>query len=128
MSTPPQAAAPPAPAQAPAPAPAVPAMPAWLRLASRLPLPLLYALAALLSFIAHRVIRHRAAVIRDNIAGCFPELPPAARRRIERGFHRNLAQVVAEAVKAASMPAQELSRHVRFNNLSLVRDLLAGGS
>ncbi|HTY49905.1 MAG TPA: lysophospholipid acyltransferase family protein [Steroidobacteraceae bacterium] len=128
MSTPPQAAASPAPAQAPAPASPAPALPAWLRLVSRLPLPALYVITALLSFIAHRIIRHRVTVVRDNIAGCFPQLPAAARRRIARGFHANLAQVLAETVKAATLDPGELARRVRFANLALAQEILQGGS
>ena len=128
MSTPPRAAAPATPAQAPAPAPQAAALPAWLRLISRLPLPALYVIAAVLGFIAHRVVRHRVAVVRDNITGCFPQLSAAERRRIERGFYANLAQTLAETIKAATLDPGELTRRVRFANLALARDILQGGS
>ena len=56
--------------------PDTPPIPLWLRMLSRLPLPVLYGLGGLLVFVVHRVLRIRLRVIRENFATCFPDLEP----------------------------------------------------
>jgi len=102
-------------------------LPLWLRLLSSLPLPLLYALTGALSFLVHRIAGYRSSVVRANIARCYPQLPAAAQLRIARGFYANLGQLVAELIKSATMPAEELQRRVTLANAEVVTDLLDGG-
>ena len=101
--------------------------PLWLRLLARLPLGLLYAVAASLMFIIYRVLRLRVGVVRGNIAGCFPELPPRQIDRLTARHYCQVAQVVAETFKAAGMTGAELSARVALRNLQLPQQLLAAG-
>ncbi len=102
-------------------------LPHWLGALSRLPLTVLYAAGACLAFLTYRVARYRLGVVRDNIAGAFPELAPRARRRVERDYYRRLGELVAEVVKSATLPAEELDRRVTLTNLALARDELDAG-
>lgn len=104
-----------------------PRLPAWLRLASRLPLPLLHAIAAMLVFLAFRVLRLRVAVARANITACFPEASAATVRRILRDNYYGYGQMFAELVRSAAWPAGKLAARVVLANPQLPRQWLAQG-
>ncbi len=102
-------------------------LPRWLGAISRLPWSVLYAAGACLACLAYRVARYRLGVVRGNLAGAFPELAPGARRRIERDYYRRLGELLAEVVKSATLPSDELDRRVTLRNLAVVRDELDAG-
>ncbi len=102
-------------------------LPRWLRWASRLPWSVLYAAGRGLAFLAYRVVRYRVRVVRENIAGAFPELAPRARRRVERDYYRRLGELLAEVVKSATLSGEELDRRVTLERLDVVRDELEAG-
>ncbi len=103
------------------------ALPWPLRALSRLPLPVLYGLGRALAWIAYRLLRYRVRVVRTNIAGAFPELEPAAQRRIERTYYARLGELVAEVVKGATLDAQALRSRVELEGLASVRAELGAG-
>jgi Kdo2-lipid IVA lauroyltransferase/acyltransferase len=98
-----------------------------MRLLSRLPLSLLYALVSGLVFIAHRVLAMRLSVVRANIAACFPDLSSQQINQIAAGHYRQVGQMIAEAIKSASLPPQALVERVAIRNLKAAQDLLAQG-
>jgi KDO2-lipid IV(A) lauroyltransferase len=102
-------------------------LPWWLRRLSRLPLPSLYALAAIAVWVMRRIARHRVDTVRTNIERSFPDLPRRERRGIEDGYYANLSQVLAEVLKMGTMERAELQARVRFSNPQLLRDLIASG-
>ncbi|HTY94301.1 MAG TPA: lysophospholipid acyltransferase family protein [Steroidobacteraceae bacterium] len=107
--------------------PTVTPLPRWLRILARLPLPLLYGLAAVATWVMRRVVRHRVAVVRTNIGRSFPDLPPRQRRRIENGYYANLSQVLAEVLKMGALSRGELQQRVLFSNPQLIRGLIGAG-
>ena len=107
--------------------PPIQALPLWLRLLSRLPLGLLYGLTGLLSFTVHRVAGYRTKVVRSQIARCFPQLPRADQRRMAGDYYRNLAQLVAELLKSATISAEELQQRVSLVNPEVLTDPLDAG-
>src|SRR5690348_10873385 len=104
-----------------------PQLPLALRALSRLPWPVVYGSTACLALLAHRVLRYRLAVVRDNVRGSFPDLDARARRRIVRGYYRRLGELAAEIVKSATLAPRELEARVRLRNLEHVRSELAAG-
>ncbi len=102
-------------------------LPLWLAAISRLPWGLAYGCGAGLAFIVHRVLRYRLGVVRENIAGCFPELAPRARRSVERSYYRALGDLCVEVLKSASISPQELDRRVTLVDLEVVRSQLEAG-
>src|ERR1700734_2277347 len=94
---------------------------------SRLPLPSLYALAAIAIGVMRRVVRHRVHTVRTNIERSFPALPRRAQRGIEDGYYANLSQVLAEVLKMATLERGELQQRVRFSNPQLRREIIASG-
>jgi Kdo2-lipid IVA lauroyltransferase/acyltransferase len=107
--------------------PAIP-LPWWLRILSRLPLWLLYAIAATATWIMRRVVRHRVQTVRTNIERSFPQLPLREQRRIESGYYTNVSQVLAEVLKMAALDRDELQQRVRFSNPQLIREIIAAGN
>jgi len=103
-------------------------LPWWLRMLSRLPLPILYGLAAGATWAMRRLVRHRVETVRTNIARSFPELSVREQRLIESGYYTNLAQVIAEVLKMGDLTRDELRQRVRFRNPQLLREVIAGGS
>jgi KDO2-lipid IV(A) lauroyltransferase len=107
--------------------PHAPPIPPWLRGLSRLPQSVLYGLTGTLVFVAHRLLRMKLRVIRDNIAGCFPQLTPQARARMVNGHYRQTGQMIAEVIKGATLSRQDFMDRVQLRNLSLPQGLLAQG-
>jgi KDO2-lipid IV(A) lauroyltransferase len=100
----------------------------WLRLAATLPLRALYALATLIGWVTYRMFPYREHVVRENLGIAFPELDEPGLRALMRDYYAGFAQVLVEIVKAASLPAEELARHVAIANIELVRKPLSQGT
>lgn len=94
-----------------------------IRLLARLPLPALYLLASLLSFLLYRVLRYRRGVVRENIAAAFPEQSPSVRRQTERAFYAYLADLLVEVIAASGMPRDAFPSRVRLRNPELFEAL-----
>lgn len=97
-----------------------------LRLISRLPLPLLYAICAGAAWLL-RVARWRAGFVSDGLARCLPERSDAERRRLAREFYAFLGRLVAEILHGARIAPEQLQARLRFENEAAVREALAGG-
>ena len=104
-----------------------PPLPAWLKLLSLIPLPVLYAITGALTFIVHRVLRYRLRKARANVAACFPELPAHEQRRIVTGHYRQSGQMAAELIASARMSREEFARRMPVMNPELPRGLLEQG-
>jgi KDO2-lipid IV(A) lauroyltransferase len=103
-------------------------MPAWwLRALGRVPLPVMYALAALLAFLMRDVLRYRVAVARDNLAAALPELDATARARVLRRHYDSLAAVLFELPRLAVMPEAELRARMTLPDMPAVHEELARG-
>lgn len=99
----------------------------FFRYLSRLPFSFLYGLADGLYFLLFYIVRYRRKVVTDNIRISFPEYASVQRRKIERGFYRNLADLIVETIKLPSLSPDELKRRVQFTNPQVVESLLATG-
>lgn len=94
---------------------------------SLLPLRALYILSDVLSLLAHKVVRYRVAVVRENLSSSFPEKSEAELRKIERGFYRFLADYFFETVKLYFMSPKFIERHLKLKGLDKVNDAVEGG-
>jgi KDO2-lipid IV(A) lauroyltransferase len=97
-----------------------------LRLISRLPLPLLYAICAAAAWLL-RMARWRAGFVAEGLARCLPEQDDAARRRLAREFYSFLGRLVAEILHGARIAPEALESRVRFEGDATLRETLAGG-
>lgn len=109
------------------PTPQAPTLPFWLRSLSRLPMPVLYGLTGLLVFVAHRLLRMKLGVIRENIAMCFPQLGEREKARMVAGHYGQIGQMIAEVIKGATLSRQAFMQKVQMRNLALPQGLLAQG-
>jgi Kdo2-lipid IVA lauroyltransferase/acyltransferase len=111
-----------------APPPTTAVRPAWwVRLLSRLPLGLLYGFAAGIGWLAFRVVRYRAALVREGLVRAFPEFDAARLRAVMRDYYRGYAQMLVELIKSAAFAPEEIRRRVRIINLEAPRARLAQG-
>lgn len=86
-------------------------------LISRLSYGKLYACSGVLYVMMYRIMRHRRATVRKNLAEAFPELTAAERKDIERKFYHWLSDYMVETVKMLSVSRDELMRHIEFRNM-----------
>lgn len=86
---------------------------ALLRLLSWLPLPLLHRLAVPLAWAARFTPWRGHAVVRTNLAICFPELGSAQRERLHRRHLVEMMRLVLESGAVWFWPGDRLQRHVR---------------
>lgn len=93
---------------------------AVLKLASRLPLSLLYGGAAGMYFIVYHLIRYRRKVVRGNLRNSFPEKTESERITLERKYYRNLCDLVVESVKTPALKPEEISRRMVFKNPEVI--------
>ena len=98
-----------------------------VKLLSRLPLRLLYALATLVYLVAFHIARYRRHVIDAQLEKVFPDAGHAARHAIHRDFIRNYCDVMVEILKGFTMSADELRSRVRIRNLELAQQRLNAG-
>jgi KDO2-lipid IV(A) lauroyltransferase len=98
-----------------------------IKLISRVPLWVLYALAWIVYVLSFYVLRHRRHVIVPQLELVFPSLSDAERRRIHKQFLKNYCQVMVEILKGASISAEELKKRVRITDLEPVLRFLDAG-
>ena len=80
-----------------------------------------------LAFLAGDVVRYRRRIVRRNIADCFPAMPEAGRRDVERGFYRNLADYFFQTVRLAHISERRLRRHIRFTGTGALAECFDRG-
>ncbi len=86
----------------------------FLTLVSRLPLPLLYAGAWLLSLPLFYLLRYRRREARDNLRRAFPDWTEAQVARACRLTYFRLAEVLAETIKLQALSAEAIKKRVRL--------------
>lgn len=94
---------------------------------SRLPLRMLYLFSDILTWTAHRVIRYRVKVVRENLSSSFPEKPEKELRAIERKFYRFLGDYFVETIKLWSMSEKFIRKHLTIEGIELINEAMAGG-
>lgn len=99
----------------------------FFRLLSRLPLPILYGISDVLSFVLLHVIRYRRGVVLDNLTQSFPEKSSAEIKQIARGFYKNLADLIVESIKQPSLTPEFFQKHIHFPNMELIQQKILAG-
>jgi len=104
--------------------------PLWwlLKGLAALPLLVLYLVADFLYFLMYYVVGYRKKVVLQNLRTSFPEKSEAEIESIAKAFYRQFADVIAEIVRLAGMPATEMQRRVKFTNPEVLQNLVAAGT
>ncbi|HEX9140073.1 MAG TPA: hypothetical protein VF848_09800 [Steroidobacteraceae bacterium] len=98
-----------------------------LRLIGSLPLPVLYAIGAVLALIVRYGLRYRVGVARDNLRRCFPHWSAAEAQRVLNEHYRRQGELAAEILKLAAIGREPLRARVRFLDLAPIKAHLAAG-
>jgi KDO2-lipid IV(A) lauroyltransferase len=99
----------------------------WLRAFAGLPLPLLHGFGTAAGAVARVALRFRLQQVRANLRRCFPALPEAQLRVIERRHYRAISQTAFEFLKLAGMSEEELRQRVQLLNPELPAAARAAG-
>lgn len=98
-----------------------------LKLVSRVPFWLLYAISDLLFYPLYYIIRYRRKIVRHNLVESFPEKSLKDVKQIEKEFYHFFVDVMLESCKMFTIPFDEVKRRAVFKNPELVNALLEKG-
>lgn len=98
-----------------------------LRLVGSLPLPVLYAIGAVLAAFVRYGLRYRVGVARDNLRRCFPLWPGAEVQRVLNEHYRRQGELAAEILKLGAIGREALRARVRYLDFAPVHAHLAAG-
>jgi KDO2-lipid IV(A) lauroyltransferase len=93
-----------------------------------LPFRLLYILSDILYFFVYKVGSYRLKVVRRNMDASFPDKTIKERRIIEREFYHHFCDYFVETVKLLHISDEEMQRRMKFENISLIKDLMKEGN
>lgn len=88
----------------------------FIRLLSRLPLPVLYGLSDFLFIVSFYLVGYRRKLIQRNLKNSFPEKDAKSLKGIEKQFFRNLCDYAVESLKLVSISREELTERMAFRN------------
>ncbi|MDX1628647.1 MAG: lysophospholipid acyltransferase family protein [Fulvivirga sp.] len=92
-----------------------------IKLLSRLPLPVLYALGDVLYIFTFYVIGYREKVVTTNIKNAFPEKSPKEIKSIRKTFYKRFSEHIVETLKAITISESEILKRVKFVNVPAVQ-------
>lgn len=87
-----------------------------IRLLSRLPFVVLYALSDFLFIVSFYLVKYRRKMVWENLRNSFPAKSESELRKIERTFYKNLCDYAVEMIKLLTISKEELGRRVVFIN------------
>jgi len=87
-----------------------------LRLFSRLPLRVLYALSDFFFVVSFHLVKYRRKLVWKNLKNSFPGKSEVELRKVEKTFYKNLCDYGVEMIKLLTISQQELGRRVKFVN------------
>jgi KDO2-lipid IV(A) lauroyltransferase len=88
-----------------------------------LPLWLLYGLSTVVYVILYYLIGYRKKVVRTNLANSFPDKTQKERMQIEKDYYKHMVDVMIETLKLLTLSRKQLSKHVVFTNLEVLKQL-----
>jgi KDO2-lipid IV(A) lauroyltransferase len=91
------------------------------------PLAFHFLFADLLYFSIYKVLGYRKKVVVDNLQHSFPLMSDLERKKIERKFYRNFADMFIETLYFTHAPYIWTKKRLVVENLELVEELLAEG-
>jgi len=98
-----------------------------LKLLSKFPLPVLHLFSGLVYFLLYRVVGYRRAEVSAHLKQAFPDKSAQQLTDIAKGFYRNLADVMVEAIHSGSMDEQDFEQRVEHVNLDVLQPLIDQG-
>jgi Kdo2-lipid IVA lauroyltransferase/acyltransferase len=87
-----------------------------IKLLSKLPLRVLYALSDFLFFVSFYLVKYRRKLVQKNLRNSFPSKSETELIKIEKDFYRNLCDYGVEMLKLFTITQDELNKRVKFIN------------
>jgi Kdo2-lipid IVA lauroyltransferase/acyltransferase len=88
-----------------------------IKLLSRLPLSLLYAITDGLFLLVYYSIGYRKKVVINNISNSFPDKSEKEVKAIAKEFYKRFSEYIAETLKGISISEKDIKKRVRFINV-----------
>lgn len=99
----------------------------FLKLVSRLPFFILYAIADFLFVISFYVVRYRRKMVWKNLSNSFPHKSVEELKAIEKQFYKNLCDYAVEMLKLITISKEELGKRVVFKNPEVANQYINSG-
>ena len=99
----------------------------FIRLLSRLSLPVLYAISDVVFVLAFYVVRYRRRLVNANLLRSFPEKSKEEVKKIERDFYKNLCDYAVESLKLMTIPKDQLVRRMLLTRQEVPQQFRAAG-
>jgi Kdo2-lipid IVA lauroyltransferase/acyltransferase len=96
---------------------------ALLWLLALLPLELLYFLAKIIYFVTYYILRYRRSTVFENLERSFPQKTVAERKKIEKQYFRNLANLVVEFIKMRHIRPESINKRMQLVNPEMLESL-----
>lgn len=88
-----------------------------VRLLSRLPFKVLYAISDIVYVLVYHVVGYRKKIVRKNLTASFPEKNEKELREIEKKFYHWLCDYFVETLKLLTITPEEMKKHLEFRGL-----------
>lgn len=98
-----------------------------VKILSYLPFRVLYVLSDVFFFPFYFVIRYRRKIVRKNLTESFPDKSIDEIVRIEKKFYHFFIDMTLESCKLMSITPEEIGRRMKFTNIEMANEMLAGG-
>ncbi|MEZ4805255.1 MAG: lysophospholipid acyltransferase family protein [Bacteroidia bacterium] len=100
---------------------------AFLKLISRLPMPVLYGLSNCFYVLLYKIFRYRLKVVQNNLKNSFPEKTDEELKKIEIEYYKYLCDLIVESVKGFTASRSELLKRVSYSDTIALDTLYENG-
>lgn len=97
------------------------------RMASRLPMPVLYGFSSAIASALSGLKLYRYKVVDGNLRKAMPDLTDSERKRIIKGFYRHLSDSIVETLKLMTISDEDLRKKVEFHGSELINAEIEAG-
>jgi len=88
---------------------------------------MIYLLSDGIAFLLHKVFKYRHVVVQTNLKNAFPKKSNAEIAVIQKGFYKNLSDIILEGIKGLSMSKAEMEKRFQFLNVEIVDQAFEAG-
>jgi Kdo2-lipid IVA lauroyltransferase/acyltransferase len=99
----------------------------FLRLLSRIPLPVLYLLSDFLFFVSYYLAGYRKNIVRKNLRNSFPEKSEDELQKIEIEFYKSFCDYGVETLKLLTISKEELMQRMKYINPEITQPFAERG-
>ena len=92
-----------------------------------MPFRLVYIVSDVLYFLLYKVFGYRKAIVISNLQNSFPEKSPPEIKDITRKAYKNLADIMVEGIKGASMSEKQIKARYTFLSPEILASSFADG-